>query len=227
MKRLLLACLAVLVLACAKTAPVVQPFRPFYLDAVKPLQVKTEGLSEHTIVLWQAEGWKLNLDGFSNVCTVSHVSRELHLWVTAAHCVTEIGPEGRYVEGQGVEVVEADAKRDVAIIRVKTLDGGPVVLKFATEPATWTTRLTVVGHPFGYDPVFVTRGFVSNPFAHIEGKDYITFDVAGAPGNSGSPVLNEFGEIVSILQIGWGRVFSPMTGGATADEMVYIRGFVK
>lgn len=47
------------------------------------------------------------------------------------------------------------------------------------------------------------------------------FDVAAAPGNSGSPVMNLDGEIVSVLQIGWSRSFSPVSGGATYANLLW------
>lgn len=203
--------------ACAQPAPVVTAHKPTFIDAVRPLQVKTDELSEHLLEKLKTQEWMINFQGFTNVCTVSHVNREKRLWVTAAHCVTGIGPEGRYIEGQSILIHTIDVAHDLALVSLSTEFDGPV-LRVAAEPADWTTKLVVAGHPFGYDPIFITRGWVANPSAFLGDRNYMIFDVGGAPGNSGSPVMNENGELVSILQIGWGRVFSPVTGGATGAD---------
>lgn len=222
MKRLILAFLATLVLACGPVAPVViEPVvRVDYVEAIRPIQVKTDQLDEHALAKLVTAKWQIKMQGFSNVCTAGHVGNQV--WITAGHCLVNIGPEGRFIEGQPIHPFWIDVARDLAIF---TVEGVPMKaqLSFSDEPVDFGTKLIVAGHPFGYDPIFVTMGTVANPGAFLDDKIYITFNVAGAPGNSGSPVLNEDGEIVSVLQIGWGQSFSPVTGGASMESMKELR----
>ena len=46
---------------------------------------------------------------------------------------------------------------------------------------------------------------------------------AAAPGNSGSPVMSTKGEVVSVLQMGWSRSFTPVTGGATYTNLKWVQ----
>ena len=209
-----LACLAALLLltACSYSpAPKVEVLKPSYVEAVRALQIRNVPVVDETLeilrLMFARDG-----DEFVNICTVSHINREQHLWLTAAHCVKDIGEEGRYINGLPVEVVEADELRDLAVLKLPGYTGGRE-LPLQQQTPRWGQDIVVVGHPFGYHDVFITRGYIANPLVMLNGP-YMVFDVAGAPGNSGSPVLNLQGELVSVLQIGWGRSFSPITGGA-------------
>jgi S1-C subfamily serine protease len=48
--------------------------------------------------------------------------------------------------------------------------------------------------------------------------------VSGAPGNSGSSVVNEKLEVVSVVQINWGRAFEPVMGSAPFAELARFAG---
>jgi hypothetical protein len=223
MKRLLsvLALLSIL----AIPAPTLTASYPTFLDAVKVLSVKADSDDsiEETIAKFHLGEWGDTNGPFINVCTVSSINRKAHYWITAAHCVTDIGPEGRYISEQPIEVIAADSQDDIAIVQSPAF--ARVDLKLGKAPQ-WNQDLYVAGHPFGYEGLFVTRGYVSNLSTNL-GNDlfFMVFDVAGAPGNSGSPVMTLKGEVVSILQIGWGRSFSPITGGATYPTLNKYRRF--
>jgi hypothetical protein len=152
-----------------------------------------------------------------NICTVSSIEQSRQLWITAAHCVADIGEEGRYVEGSPVELIDVRPEIDIAIIRVRGLRVPALTMQ--KTPVAWMQEILIVGHPFGYDPVFITRGYVANPRGLLDSDPYMLFNVAAAPGNSGSPVINLKGEIVSILQVGWGEGFSPVSGGAPYENL--------
>ena len=216
----LLVIIAGLVISCSSAPkPSVEPLRPTYLDAVKPLQVSKAGLPEATLERFYARGWVQNTDTYLNVCTVSQINKKEQYWITAAHCVVDIGEEGRFVDGLKVGLVDVQKEMDLAVIRVPGLIAKEE-LRLTGTPASWNTPIIIVGHPFGYPDPFVTRGYVANPLATLSsGYRFMIFDVAGAPGNSGSPVLNRDGELVSILQIGWGQSFSPVTGGAYFENL--------
>ncbi len=221
MRRILtLLSLIVLFTGCVASTPAVQtPARPDYLDAVKPIQIKTPAAPEELILMLKAQEWTLDAEGFSNICTATHINDQYGYWLTAAHCLVEIGPEGRYIMSQPAEVVAISTDMDLAVFRVEGVH--TKVLKLSKEPMYVEQDLIIAGHPFGYKDLYVTKGWVSNPGILLD-KFYCAFNVTGAPGNSGSPVMNSKGEIVSVLQIGWGRVFSPMTGGATSEYMKWV-----
>lgn len=223
MRRLLIAVLAVLVLACAKTAPVVEPAapKPSYVEAVRPIQIKTTEITEQQLAILKTYDWFVQ-EGFTNICTAEHLSdRGMSYWLTAAHCLADAGPEGRFIEGRKVVPVAINEYLDLAVFLVPDLEL-KASLMLAASDVTTETRLIVAGHPFGYNPIFITRGWVSNVSANFADgpRPFMIFDLAGAPGNSGSPVMNERGEVVSVLQIGWGRDnFSPLTGGSTQENL--------
>ncbi|NJO88650.1 MAG: hypothetical protein HC831_06560 [Chloroflexia bacterium] len=54
-------------------------------------------------------------------------------------------------------------------------------------------RVFVLGFPFGM-PYTETQGIVSAPRQLMEGSYFIQTDAAVNPGNSGGPVINEFGK---------------------------------
>lgn len=196
------------------------PAGPAYLAAVRPLQVKIVDLEEQSLAMnFLREAGMLEgaaIGDVKNICTISATDLPPY-WITAAHCVSEIGKEGRYVEGVVVEPVDVRVEIDTAIVKIPGLHMHG--LHQQKKPVDWLQDILIVGHPFGYNPVFITKGYVANPRGLLDGTPYMLLNVAAAPGNSGSPVLNLRGEIVSILQIGWGLTFSPVTGGAPYENL--------
>jgi len=228
---LFLAGILSLFVGCAGTIqPTTAANGPAFLASVRPLQVKIVDLEEDSFAMnflrnaGMLEGAQVG--DTKNICTISATDHEPQYWITAAHCVFEIGQEGRYVDSLTVEIVAVSKDMDIAIVKVPGLRAPGLSLQ--KTPVGFEQEIKVVGHPFGYDPVFITRGYVANPRGILDGTAYMLFNVAGAPGNSGSPVINLRGELVSILQIGWGRSFSPVTGGAPYENLrvfaQYFRG---
>ena len=110
--------------------------------------------------------------------------------------------EVRFQDGTAVEaeVVGQDPKTDLALIRVKGVDGlKPLVLGDSDEilPGDWAIA---IGNPFGLAHT-VTVGIVSakgRQIGHGPYDDYIQTDAAINPGNSGGPLLNVRGEVIGI-----------------------------
>ena len=190
---------------------------PRLLDSVRPLsQVVLRDFTTNTMA-------------YRNICTVSSINAALHLWLTAAHCVldeqlSDYGEEpraprptqGLTIEGKLAFIVKTDTVIDLAILF--TPDLALPALRLARKGPFWEDTIRVIGHPFGYPSVTIVAGTVSNPDAEFVragfAPSYMFVTAPVAPGNSGSPIVNSRGEIVSVLQIGWGGGYSP-GGGAT------------
>ena len=198
---------------------------PSLLDSVRPLS---------QIVL---RDFTTNKITYRNICTVSSINAALHLWLTAAHCVLDermdedgvvtITPTtGLAIEGKLAFIVKTDAVIDLAILF--TPDLALPALRLAGKGPFWEDTIRVIGHPFGYPSVTIVAGTVSNPDAEpfVQAgfaPSYMFITAPVAPGNSGSPIVNSRGEIVSVLQIGWGRGYSP-GGGATYARLKAFAG---
>ncbi len=227
MRQLLASILLIACLGCAKVTPHVTTTHPAYLDAVRPMQVqvKEEGMSDMATKFLKAVGSEMTPNSFENICSMTAVRTD-GVYLTAAHCVAEVGSEGRFVDEQKLEVIFVNYVTDIALLKADHVTPR-AILKVSFEDLKYEQPVTIVGHPFGYQDVFVSKGWIASPYArYIDKVPFVLFNVTVAPGNSGSCVLNEDGEIVSILQIGWGREFSPMSGGATTENLKAIQPFL-
>ncbi len=171
---------------------------------------------------------------FSNHCTVTSISERRHLWLTAAHCVmtddlTAVEPHDYQIGTPAfgytpAEVVLADGTVDLAILRTPAL--GVPALSMSPTPVRTGDAVQVIGHPFGFPESITTYGWVAHPGTAEGGlldKPYLLVAVPIAPGDSGAAILNRRHQIVSVVQIGWGRSFSPVAGGA---PWAVVRDFV-
>lgn len=205
--------IAIILVACSGNAkPNVNVLRPAFLGAIRPLQMRNQPVENERLEALRQLFAKKGAE-FVNICTAGAINRTEHYWITAAHCVTDIGEEGRFIENSPAKVIEADFVADIAVIQVLNYTAGHG-LRLQQRIPVWLQEILIAGYPFGLDYVFVTRGHIANPQAMLGGQEFMIFNAAAAPGNSGSPVMNTEGEVLSILQIGWGRSFSPVSGGA-------------
>ena len=98
------------------------------------------------------------------------------------------------------ELIGADPRSDLALLKIETDDDLPVVRigKSADlKPGEW---VLAIGSPFGFD-YSVTAGIVSAKGRSLPNENYVPFiqtDVAINPGNSGGPLFNLDGEVVGI-----------------------------
>ncbi|BDX19025.1 serine protease MucD [Halopseudomonas aestusnigri] len=98
------------------------------------------------------------------------------------------------------ELVGADPRSDLALLKIDAGDDLPVVKigKSADlKPGEW---VLAIGSPFGFD-YSVTAGIVSAKGRSLPNENYVPFiqtDVAINPGNSGGPLFNLDGEVVGI-----------------------------
>jgi hypothetical protein len=124
----------------------------------------------------------------SDVITAAHVvgSQKLVVLLTA---------DGRKIRAN---VVSADAKRDVALLRVQ---GTPFStwLKLAADLPVTGSQVAVIGCPV--DPSLcgtLTTGVVSFSVRPIDGIPHVQIDAVINKGNSGGPILNLAGEVIGV-----------------------------
>lgn len=162
-----------------------------------------------------------------NICTVTSINQDKKLWLTAAHCVLN-GQTGMhdavFIETHPAEIIFADAAIDLAVVRVAEMD--VPALKIAKQMPTVGSKILLIGHPEGLDQVHLFQGYVSSLRTEVEPTWwYMTFDMTACGGNSGSVVVNGKDEVVSVLQIGWGRGCSAFSGGATWQALGKVRKY--
>lgn len=97
------------------------------------------------------------------------------------------------------EVVRADARRDVALIKVATPKGRPLALR--RTPVDLGETVYAIGTPMSdaYQNT-VTRGIVS-ALRTLDGQSFIQSDAGATHGNSGGPLVDEKGAVVGLADL--------------------------
>lgn len=201
---------AVLLAALLTLAPAADASKYKVIDAVKPLSI--DGFNPYT-----------GETGRINICTTSSINNKVdkkkggNYWLTAAHCISD-SKLVYWIGDQKASVAMRDVLNDLAILY--TSKSWDTALKLANAWPEFGDRVMMAGHPFGYGAVFFTQGFVANPSAYLKDgyqdhRPFMVLDLAGAAGNSGSPIVDKDEEVISVLQCGWGSSFSPVECGVT------------
>jgi S1-C subfamily serine protease len=138
-------------------------------------------------------------------CTAFSINQTEGYWVTAKHCI-EAGVVIQFLTGQTptlaghpYTVIHVDPIYDVAVIQSGVT--APALPLARRAPAVGD-RITVEGFPLGVQTPVITRGYVAArnvPVDRLFPSDML--DVTTTGGNSGSPVMNEWGEVIGVL---WG-----------------------
>jgi S1-C subfamily serine protease len=93
-------------------------------------------------------------------------------------------------------VVATDARKDIAILKIKGFNL-PTVTLGDSDSVTIGSQVTVIGNPKGLEGS-ITDGLVSGKRDTGDGYNVLQINAAISPGSSGSPVFNEFGEVIGI-----------------------------
>jgi hypothetical protein len=137
----------------------------------------------------------------ANHCTAFKVNGQ---WLTAGHCVLdengEMAVRDYQIGGGSVLAIRVDAALDVAklIPDLLVIDNVPS-LDLATHAPDFGDFVAVIGHPYGWPDWLAQIGTVSNPSVVFGGVPRMLMNVPGAPGDSGSSVVDEHGRVVGIL----------------------------
>jgi S1-C subfamily serine protease len=116
----------------------------------------------------------------------------------------------KWADGSEVlgEVVRADSRRDVALIKADAHGRAPLGLRH--EPAQQGEAVYAIGSPLGEaQQNTMTKGIVSATRTR-DGLPYIQSDVAVIFGNSGGPLLDQQGRVIGIAVSGLAPNGSPV-----------------
>ena len=104
--------------------------------------------------------------------------------------------DGSESEGQ---VVRADKRRDVALIKVEAPKGRPLAIR--RTPAELGETVYAIGTPMSdaYQNT-VTRGIVSATRT-LDGQTFIQSDAGATHGNSGGPLVDEHGAVIGLADL--------------------------
>jgi S1-C subfamily serine protease len=128
------------------------------------------------------------------------------LILTAAHCDGEPG-HPVFADGAIARVIFKDEKRDLLVLEVEDLDR-PAVAIAAKNPSQGD-EVASFGFGMGLERPMFRLAHVANAAINIpdvEGGPFVMIDAGYVAGQSGGPVINAAGEVVSIVQRASGLV---------------------
>jgi S1-C subfamily serine protease len=164
-------------------------------------------------------------DGYTvlqNVCTATSINAEKHYWLTAAHCVEQETLVSNHI---AISVFKDD-DADVAVLH--TPHYSRPALKLRPTAPTVSLSVTVASYPAGLSVIQLFSGRVSSLRTPIQGSDYMMFDLTVCQGSSGSAVVDENNQIISVVQVAFGFGCSQFSGGVPWENLVrLVSGYVE
>lgn len=122
--------------------------------------------------------------------------------VIATNYHVVVGASGVYAKQRGSEsykatVLRVDKNSDLALLETRGLSGTPLEL-FPGNDLYVGDEIYVVGNPKGLDATFSTGNI--SAFREARGITYVQVSAPVSSGSSGGPVLNQYGEVIGIVQ---------------------------
>ena len=172
----------------SRSAPRLDPNDPFY-EFFKRFQGPNGGApgQREMPMRGQGSGFIVSADGL--ILTNAHVVRG------ASEVTVKLTNRREFV----AKVLGADAKTDVAVLRIDARDL-PVVPLGNVRDLKVGQSVLAIGSPFGFENS-VTAGVVSAKGRSLPDDSFVPFiqtDVAVNPGNSGGPLFDASGQVVGI-----------------------------
>jgi len=204
----------VLLMMCVILCGTVLFFSIFIMDKpeIKP-EVKPEvkPMTIEEVARAYVKGLHLINKDNNRYCSASNIVYKGKPYIlTNMHCcqAANILHGGNQViaNGRVLPIIKISGKADLCLVK-SYIEGGLPVAEIDTQPLD---KITLVGHPRGIDLVIregrvVTKDLNVCVFYFPEGplcRDSDRISALAYPGNSGSPVLNERMELVSVLYAG-------------------------
>lgn len=155
-------------------------------------------------------------------CTSFSINEAEGLWAAARHCA-DVAIEQDWtftVNGRLAFVIYRDEMVDVAIIQA---DRHAPALELSSRVPRIGDAVTIHGYPYGISRLASTYGKLAarflplrHPTMHVMQMNDL-YDITIAGGNSGSPVLNDRGEVIGLA---WGGfVDSPYAIGVPLEAL--------
>lgn len=157
------------------------------------------------------------------MCTAGRVGQDLYL--TAYHCVDDKAHD-YLINHHTADLLAKDEKNDLALLKAVGHTGPSIPL--AEKGVSWGDEVQTAGRPLG-GPLHFFRGHVARPSFTYEGQEYVIFDMPVAGGQSGSPIVNGEGKLVSVMQIGIAGLepYADISGGVSFKALkAFLRGWI-
>lgn len=142
----------------------------------------------------------------SDSCSAFAIDEERDYALTAEHCGSDDPNKQTIVDLIPSRVVAEDVQRDFLVLHVPGMDKKALPLakddpQIGAEVASW-------GYGYGLILPMLRVAHVGNRGVPILGLDgeWIVFDGAWVPGMSGSPIINQAGEVIALVQMTTDRV---------------------
>jgi serine protease Do len=123
--------------------------------------------------------------------------QKVDLVLTAEHC----NGTAIFADHETATVIWKDTHSDLMLLEVE--DTGRPALVIAEKNPKQGQEIGSFGHGYGLEKPMFRHAYVSNAaidLPELEGGPFVMIDAPFVPGQSGGPVIDEHGEVVSIVQ---------------------------
>ncbi len=139
----------------------------------------------------------------ANGCTGFVIHAHDGYVMTAHHCLNEGTADAIFVDGEPTRLVWSSVIHDAAVLSVKTRKPA---LRLSYRALEWGMPVATLGYGYGLDGALFRAGYVANPGVKDPRTGYpdVTWFVFDRPfigGQSGGPVFDVDGRVVSIVQM--------------------------